>query len=187
MSFQTADGIRVFRRADWGAKPPKGAYSRQPYKRSLVYHHGGDEGKPRPTFDAMAKTLRSWQAFHQGPQRGWLDIGYHFLMDGLGRIYVGRPSTAIGAHVLEENTGRLGLCFVQDGRRYGLTDDQEETVRKLFKGPHRLLGLPALKDLARHSGDDWGVFGHREVPRQATECPGDKIAADMHRIIRSFT
>jgi hypothetical protein len=31
------------------------------------------------------------------------------------------------------------------------------------------------------------VFGHREVPNQSTECPGDLILRDVHRIIREFS
>jgi hypothetical protein len=76
---------------------------------------------------------------------------------------------------------------MQDGRYHGLTRAQKRTLRKLFAKPHHKLGLPALQTLVNHPGGDWGVFGHRQVPGQATECPGDKIAADLKAIIREFS
>lgn len=177
--FKTNDGIKVHTRADWGARLPAGPYARQPGITTVVYHHGGDEGKPRMTDSAMAATVRSWQGFHMGPFRQWTDIGYHLLMDGRGELWQGRPTWAVGAHVLQQNTGRLGLCYVQDGREHGFTKGQEETTRKLFKWKHNKMAFPSLEDVS--------VLGHREVPGQATECPGAAITADMKRLIREFS
>jgi hypothetical protein len=183
--FITLDGIVVYTRKDWGARAPKSSYSPLGRIESAVIHHGGPVGKPRMTKSAAAETCRSWQSYHMD-SNGWNDIGYHFLVDGLGRIYLGRPSDAMGAHVLNQNSNRVGINFMQDGRYYGLTLGQKRTLKKLFKYPHHKLALPALKDLARHPGDRWGVFGHREVPGQSTECPGDKILADYKAIMRKF-
>lgn len=187
MSFLTSDAIRVFTREDWDARPPRGAYGELGELRSAVIHHGGPVGKPRWTFGSASQTCRDWQAYHQDVH-GWLDIGYHILVDARGRLYLGRPRWALGAHVLAQNTHRVGINFMQDGRFYGLTWRQKRTLRKLFRRAHHQgLGLPALKDLINHPGDEWGVFGHRQVPGQATECPGDKIAADLAKIIRDFS
>ncbi len=187
MSWKTGDGIRVFTRKDWGAKPPKTNYTPLGDLRSAVLHHGGPVGGPRWTFNAAAQTCRDWQAFHQGPQRGWNDIGYHYLVDGLGRLYEGRPVWALGAHVEQQNSHRVGINFMQDGRTHGLTFAQRRTLRKLMKTDHDRLKLPALRKLANHAGADFGVFGHREVPGQSTECPGNKMLADIHKIIKEFT
>jgi hypothetical protein len=186
MSYKTADGIRVYTRSNWKAKPPKGSYASLGELRSVVIHHGGPVGRPRLFFRTAAQTCRDWQAYHQN-SNGWNDIGYHYLVDALGRLYTGRPSTVLGAHVLGENSHRVGINFMQDGRYHGLTRAQKRTLRKLFAKPHHKLGLPALQTLVNHPGGDWGVFGHRQVPGQATECPGDKIAADLRAIIREFS
>jgi N-acetylmuramoyl-L-alanine amidase len=185
VSFKTADDIRVYTRGDWDARPVNGSYAALGPLRSVVIHHGGPVGAPRMTFKDAAQTCRDWQAYHQNTN-GWTDIGYHYLVDGLGRMYRGRPVWAMGAHVLRQNTGRVGINFMQDGRYHRLTEQQRETLIKLFRKKHKALDLPAFADLVNHPGDDWGVFGHRQVPGQATECPGDLIAADLARIIRSF-
>ena len=185
MSFRTEDGIKVFTRRDWGARPPKSPYADLGPLRTAVIHHGGPVGAPRWTFASAAQTCRSWQDYHMDVQ-GWSDIGYHFLIDGLGRIYLGRPADALGAHVLKQNTGRIGINFMQDGRFHGLSYPQRRTLRKLFRVRHDKLGLPSLKYLANKPGD-FGVLGHREVPGQFTECPGREILDDLHKIIKEFT
>jgi N-acetylmuramoyl-L-alanine amidase len=185
MAFNTRDGIRVYERRDWGARPPRAAYAPLGALRTVVIHHGGPVGGPRMTKKAAILTARSWQDFHMDVH-GWNDVGYHYLVDGLGRIYLGRPHDALGAHVLDENTGRLGINFMQDGRFHGLTRLQRRTLRKLFATGHGKLGLPALKDLVNRPGD-YAVLGHREVPQQSTECPGRPLLDDVHGLIRDFT
>jgi hypothetical protein len=185
MSWTTGDGIKVFTRDDWDARAPRGSYAALGDLRSAVIHHGGPVGAPRWTFEDAAKTCRDWQAFHQNTN-GWTDIGYHFLVDALGRLYLGRPVWALGAHVLSQNSHRVGINFMQDGRFHGLTFDQRKTLRKLMRIDHDRLKLPALRKLANHPGADWGVFGHREVPGQSTVCPGNLLLADVHKILREF-
>lgn len=185
--FVTKDGLVVYERRDWGARAPRGNYASLGDLQCAVIHHGGPVGARRMTKAAAAATCRSWQAYHMDdPAHGWTDIGYHLLVDGLGRIYLGRPTWALGAHVLKENSHRVGINFMQDGRFYDLNVAQRRTLRKLFAKPHHKLGLPALKDLAKHPGADWGVFGHREVPGQSTECPGDLILRQVHTMIKEF-
>jgi hypothetical protein len=181
MSFKTKDGIRVFTREDWGARDPRGRYSPLGELDGLVYHHGGPVGGPRMRFKAAAATCRSWQAFHMD-SHGWMDIGYHWLVDGLGRLYEGRPTWALGAHVAFHNTGNVGLNFMQDGRFHGLTVWQKSTLRRLLEEPHGRLGLPRLGDLVVARGSEHGVWPHRFFG--GTECPGDLIDRDVKRVIR---
>lgn len=186
MSWTTGDGIKVFTRRDWGARLPRAPYDDLGQIRSAVIHHGGPVGAPRWTFKTAAQTARSWQDYHMDVH-GWNDIGYHYLMDALGRLYEGRPTAALGAHVALQNSNRVGIVLMQDGRFHGLTFQQRKTLRKLMRSEHERLGLPALRRLAKHPGDEWGVFGHREVPGQSTECPGREILSDLHKILKEFT
>jgi hypothetical protein len=189
VSWRTADGIIVFTRDDWDARPPKDSYSQMGEMRSFVLHHAGDVGSAPRDFVSAAAELRGYQRHHMDTN-GWNDFAYNAGMDGKGRLYLGRPSWAKGAGVAspgnDQNPNRFHLVVMQDGRKYGLNAEQERTLRKLFRVKHIKLGLPALKKLANHPGDDWGVFGHREVLNNS-ECPGDKMLADLHKIIGEFT
>lgn len=51
--------------------------------------------------------IRSWHK-----QRGWSDIGYHYVVYRDGRIMAGRPVGQVGAHVEGHNTGTVGCCYI---------------------------------------------------------------------------
>jgi len=43
--------------------------------------------------------------------RGWNDIGYHYLIDRDGTVANGRALEKIGAHVAGHNTGTIGISL----------------------------------------------------------------------------
>ena len=45
-------------------------------------------------------------------QRGWSDIGYHFVIKRDGTLEVGRPISRAGAHVKGHNANSVGVCLV---------------------------------------------------------------------------
>ena len=53
------------------------------------------------------KTIRDWHL-----QRGWSDIGYHFVVYLDGTIVPGRPVERSGAHVKGMNMNSIGVCYV---------------------------------------------------------------------------
>jgi N-acetylmuramoyl-L-alanine amidase len=44
--------------------------------------------------------------------RGWLDIGYHYVITLDGTLEDGRPNQQIGSHVAGYNKSSLGICLV---------------------------------------------------------------------------
>ena len=57
--------------------------------------------------DFTTGTIRQWHL-----DRGFRDVGYHFVIRLDGSIEVGRPLDEIGAHVRGRNTGTIGVCYV---------------------------------------------------------------------------
>jgi hypothetical protein len=160
--------MKVFSRQRIGLRAPNGSYSPNGKLRFASIHHGGPVGKAPLSFGTASQTWRQYQAYHQG-NNGWTDIGYHVGIDGLGRLYKGRPATAVPAAVGNHNTGSIGIVFMQDGRHYKLNALQRRTLRILFEKGEKQLGIPPLKNLAY-------VKGHREFSGHTTnECPGDLI------------
>ena len=45
-------------------------------------------------------------------QRGWSQIGYHYVVQLDGTINPGRPITITGAHVKGHNKGSIGITYV---------------------------------------------------------------------------
>jgi hypothetical protein len=179
MAFTTKRGIKVYERRDWGARPAKAApIDTRPIMFAGI-HHGGVVGGPRLTFSAAAATCRDWQHFHMDV-RGWNDLAYNLLVDGLGRVYEGRMVGTLAAGVLNHNSNGVHVNFMQDGDRFGLTPLAKRTLRILFEHGIPELHLVPLKRFANDPRDEAGVFGHREFSGHETNaCPGQKILSHL--------
>ncbi|MFH1919390.1 MAG: N-acetylmuramoyl-L-alanine amidase, partial [Planctomycetota bacterium] len=70
-----------------------------------VHHPVGHQSMSRQ--DAV-RTVKGHQNFHMD-SRGWKDIGYHFLVDGAGRVFEGVPVELVGTHVGNNNAGNIGM------------------------------------------------------------------------------
>lgn len=57
--------------------------------------------------DNSAADIRRWHR-----QRGFSDIGYHFVVRLDGTIEAGRPLELPGAHCRGHNLGSIGVCYV---------------------------------------------------------------------------
>ena len=57
--------------------------------------------------DIGAKEIDQWHK-----QRGFTEIGYHYVIRRNGDVEIGRPERNPGAHVSGHNTGSIGVCLV---------------------------------------------------------------------------
>lgn len=99
---------------------------------------------------------------------GWGGIGYHFLVAKNGTVYyVGDISTA-RANVANLNEQVIGICLIgnfSSGRVP--TTEQLDSAHKLCE-----FFIASYPDLPNVKTWDQ-VRGHKELPHQATACPGD--------------
>lgn len=72
---------------------------------SLLTVHCADTPSGR---DVKLETIRDWHM----KERGWSDIGYHYVIELDGQIRSGRPIDRQGAHVEGANKDNLGICLV---------------------------------------------------------------------------
>jgi hypothetical protein len=185
----------VTSRASWGADESLMSWAPEYYaaQKLTVHHTATANNDPDP-----AATVRAIYRYH-AVDRGWGDIGYHYLIDESGRVYEGRwsgtdgdpahdPSGAVvtAAHVGGYNSGNLGIALL------GTLSSQPPTAAARTA----LEGL--LRDLtARHGIDPQGtglytnpvngvtktvpnISGHRDW--EATECPGGAFYAALPSI-----
>lgn len=107
-------------------------------------------------------------------QRGFLKIGYHYVIRRDGTIETGRKENEVGAHVEGYNTGSLGICLVGGVQDDGKTAEcnytlaQYESLRKLL---HELKG--------RHTAAV--IQGHRDFPNVHKDCPCFDVKAWVKR------
>lgn len=57
--------------------------------------------------DVSVDTIRKWHL-----DRGWSDIGYHYVIELDGTIKEGRPVERQGAHVRGLNVNSIGICYI---------------------------------------------------------------------------
>lgn len=97
--------------------------------------------------------------------RGFQDIGYHFVIQPSGVLELGRSPTLMGAHVLGDNTGNIGVCLIGKDR---FTYKQFKTLRKLLNELHLKFEIQPDR-----------IFGHHEfnsAKKQGKTCPNIRMA-----------
>lgn len=167
-SIEPSTGIpkpRVRSREDWDAAAPKRPYTPMRPKRLTVHHTVG--AQPTELEDSIQE-MQIIQRFHQAG-RGWNDIGYHFLIDGAGRVFQGRPENVFGAHVRGHNKGNIGISLMG---RFHEPRDQKPTEMQ----------MGALVTLGRwitraYKIDPQTLKGHRDLG--STACPGDNLYSKL--------
>lgn len=89
--------------------------------------------------DFTVEQIRRWHL-----QRGFRDIGYHFVIYRDGTIHSGRPVAQAGAHCLGHNANSIGVCYVGgvgiDGKtpKDTRTEAQKRSLKALIERLHRL-------------------------------------------------
>lgn len=102
--------------------------------------------------DYSAEDIKKWHF-----QRGFKDIGYHFIIKLDGTVEIGRPLNKIGAHVTNHNTGSIGICYIgglssKDKPKDTRTDKQKQSLKDLVNTLKTLLNIPK-------------VLGHRDYSK----------------------
>jgi hypothetical protein len=148
----------------WGARPPKDPYnSQEPL--ILTVHHASS---PNYAQYQGASSIRGIQSFHMN-DRGWSDIGYHYVVGPEGKLYEGRPPTAIGAHS-PPNSNKVGICLIGNFENVDtLKPEQRATLVKLLAHLCGKFRIPVAK-----------IKGHRDF--QSTDCPGSTVYAQLDEI-----
>jgi len=157
-------------REAWKAAPASKPYEPMIPVRITIHHT--EASQPMTEEDAIQE-LQIIQAFHQ-KGRGWIDIGYHFLIDGSGRLWQGRPETVVGAHVRNKNEGNVGISLMGS---FHPPKNMQPTPEQL-----RQVVLLARWLVAAYRIDPQSLRGHRD--QQPTSCPGDILYARLDEIRR---
>ena len=116
----------------------------------------------RPLADKVAE-IRRWHT----RDRGWRDIGYHWIIDRDGSVAPGRPESQIGAHVAGRNARTIGVCLLggfgsreRDRFEQHFTPEQDRALRQLLRE------IQARHRITR-------ISGHHEYAAKA--CPGFEV------------
>jgi peptidoglycan hydrolase-like protein with peptidoglycan-binding domain len=116
------------------------------------------------TFMEKVAEIRTWHT----RDRGWRDIGYHWLVDRDGAVLPGRAETVIGAGVEGRNRGVLHVCLLgghgsssTDPFSRNFTAQQDAALRRLIAEIRKKTPISRIS-------------GHNEWAAKA--CPGFSVS-----------
>ena len=107
-----------------------------------------------PQRDVDVAEIRQWHK-----EKGWRDIGYHFVIRRSGDVELGRPLSQTGAHVKGHNKANIGVCMV-GGCNAGLQPEDNFTLaqrKALFGLMTALQDQFLISDENVKGHKDWGV------------------------------
>lgn len=143
--------VDVVPRSGWDADPFRGDPTVIDHPGNLVVAHHTDGAEPDGPEGPLAI-----QRFHQGT-RDWFDIGYHYVIDRRGVVYVGRELGWRGAHASGAND-EVGVALI------GRFSIEEPTAEQLESFARLVASLRAEGVLSTVR-----IVGHGEVA--ASSCP----------------
>lgn len=134
----------------------------------IVLHHS-------LTSDSKTVSASAIRHYHI-EEKGWLDIGYHNLVELAGADFealVGRPLDQHGAHCPQDsmNSKAIGICLVGGFDNAPPPHEQLVVLRDRLLIPYsRIFGFPL--DLAH-------VTFHRDHARDGRTCPGTMFTKEL--------
>ncbi len=172
----TGGAVHRLARSAWRARPadprnldPMGRVFR------VTIHHSAILARESSS-QAAATAIQSIQRQHMN-ERGYGDIGYHYLIDRAGRVWHGRDLRWQGAHAAgSNNVGNLGICLLgnfiaRDGQKP--TPAQIATLTSLLRDVTHRYSIPPNQ-----------IHTHKEM--KATDCPGEHLQAVVDSLRRSW-
>ncbi|MFV0432261.1 MAG: N-acetylmuramoyl-L-alanine amidase [Alphaproteobacteria bacterium] len=127
-------------------------------KQIILHCTATPEGK-----DFSVATIRHWHR-----QRGWNDIGYHYLIRLNGQVEKGRDEAIIGAHVKGHNHHSIGIAYV------GGVDKNMRP--KDTRNPQQKQALGRLVQQLQRKYPQASLHGHYEFANKA--CPSFIVKAE---------
>lgn len=121
-------------------------------KMIIVHCSATPEGK-----DFTVSQIRQWHL-----QRGFSDIGYHYVIYRDGTVHTGRAESVSGAHCTGYNTISIGVCYIGGCGSDGRTPKDTRTVAQ------KAALIKLLKEL-KAKYPKATIHGHREFANKA--CP----------------
>lgn len=123
--------------------------------------------------DYSVDTIRKWHT-----DKGWSDIGYHFVVYRDGTIHEGRPVERMGAHVRGYNANSIGIAYVGgvEAERVNGKWIPKDTRTECQKESLDLFITRLLKEYP-----DASLHGHNEFSQKA--CPSFDVQKEYNYII----
>lgn len=118
----------------------------------------------RPEQDVGVREIDRWHR-----QRGFLRIGYHYVIRRDGTVEIGRGIEEIGAHVEGHNKSTIGVCLV------GGVDANDINKAENNFTPEQFAALAELLRGLKANYPQAAIVGHRDMPGVRKACPSFEV------------
>ncbi|HYJ66068.1 MAG TPA: N-acetylmuramoyl-L-alanine amidase [Nocardioidaceae bacterium] len=175
----------MFTRKEWGANESLGDQCWEPiYGRSakMIFVHHTVNSNDYSRSDGKG-IVRSILAYHT-QSRGWCDIGYNYLIDRYGRVYVGRAGGARlpvrGAHAGDYNTNSVGVSLIGNFEEARPTKRMKNALVRFIGWRLGTSYAPAHGTVTLRGTEFNRISGHRDA--MSTACPGKYVYRWLPRL-----
>lgn len=118
-----------------------------------------------------AERVRALYQYH-AQNRGWGDLGYHYLIDEDGQIYEGKSGGkyVVAGHAYCNNIGTVGVALLGNFEEEKPTQEQLQALQWLIVQLADEYDIDLDRTVTFHGKRQHPVVGHRDL--LSTECPG---------------
>ena len=122
--------------------------------------------------DVSIDEVRRWHV----KERGWRDVGYHFLIRLDGTVEEGRPIEMTGAHTRSHNWDSIGIAYA-GGMSKDMTEPEDTRTDEQ---------KDSFVDLLCQLHDCYGgtIYGHRDFSEKA--CPSFDAKTEYENISNRY-
>ncbi|MBP5855674.1 N-acetylmuramoyl-L-alanine amidase [Marivibrio halodurans] len=125
-----------------------------------------------------AEEIRQWHV----KERGWSDIGYHFVLRRNGKVESGRDEWRQGAHAAGHNDYTLAICMVGGSDADDITKAENNFTAAQFQTLPNL-----LRTLLEEYPQVDTILGHRDLPGVKKACPCFNVADHLGQPFEHLT
>ena len=129
----------------------------------IVHCTATPEGK-----DYTVDDIRRWHR-----QRGFADIGYHYIVHRNGHVEEGRDVDLVGAHCTGHNAHSIGICYI------GGMDSANEKPKDTRTLQQKAMLMSTLIDLKKLYPNA-KIYGHRDFANKA--CPSFNATKEYSKV-----
>lgn len=127
----------------------------------------------REGHDIKASTIKQWHK-----QRGFNDIGYHYIIDLDGKIETGRNESLVGAHCTGQNSVSIGICYIG-----GCDKNMNPKDTRTHEQKKSLLDI-VNKMMTKYNIPLNQVYCHNQFSNKA--CPSFSINTFRNEYVKAF-
>lgn len=156
---QMVPGFKAIPRSSWTRSGPiRSKINPMNGVKKITVHHEGSKPYWSADTRTTAARLEQIRRVHVN-DRGWADIGYHYIIDRTGKVWQGRDIRYQGAHVKDNNEHNLGVLVLGNFEQQSPSKDQIDKLGYTLRDLMRIYKVPVTR-----------VKTHREI--NPTACPG---------------